>query len=71
MSFTIQEIITLSPRLTCFSVEPRIAALGVWTSSQYEMVRTPVDVAAWHWYSPWSSGSTPLIWRVQADLYLE
>ena len=42
-----QMMTTLSPRLTCFSLEPRIAALGWWIHNQLVSVLTPVDVAAW------------------------
>lgn len=45
-------MVTLSPRLTCFSLEPRIEAEGLLTQSQEDKVLTPEAVAAWHWYPP-------------------
>ena len=66
LSLSSQEIVTLSPRLTCFSLEPSIEALGWVTLSQDEIVLIPVVVAAWHWYSPWSLACTPLICSVHS-----
>ena len=47
VSLSSQLIVTLSPRLTCFSLEPRMEAEGLLTQSQEVRVLTPEPVAAW------------------------
>ena len=51
LSLSSQEMVTLSPRLTCFSLDPSTVALGWLTVSRVTRVRIPVVVAAWSkWY---------------------
>ena len=66
LSCSSQDIVILSPRFTCFSLDPKMNAFGLWTMSQEERVLIPVVVAAWHWYSPWSLDWTPLICSVHS-----
>ena len=47
LSRSSQLMVTLSPRLTCFSLDPRIEAEGLFTHSQEVRVFTPDAVAAW------------------------
>jgi hypothetical protein len=67
LSLNSQVIVTLLPRFTCFSREPRIFAVGSITQSHEDKVLTPDGVAAWHWYPPWSLCLTDCIWSVHSD----
>ena len=71
LSLSSQVMMMLSPRLTCFSVEPNIIIIVWRTWRHYEFVLTPVDVGACQWYSPWSLGCTPSILRAHTLLLVE
>ena len=47
LSLSSHTMVTLAPRLTCFSLEPRMEAEGLLTQSQEVRVLTPEPVAAW------------------------